>query len=688
MRLSLDWLSDYIDVGAPDALAESLTMSGIEVEAAETTPDGDTVFEVEVTPNRPDCLSHWGVARDLAALTGKDAEFPKIELQKADGATSAPSNLVEIENGELCPRYTARIIRNVKVADSPEWLRKRLEAVGLRPINNVVDITNYVLMELGHPLHAFDLDLLAEQRIVVRNAAPGETLATLDDVERKLTPDNLVICDAEKPVALAGVMGGRDTAVSENTANILLESAVFAPSNIRATSRDLKISTDSSFRFERGADFEMAPTASDRAAALILELAGGELASELVDEAIAPPKQSAVKCRLDRIRKLLGAEIADERIIGIFQALFLSPEKLEDSVVTVTSPSYRLDLKNEADLAEEVARIHGLDSIPAAPLKAVSGGAVEDDARINFEKATGELRALGLDECTTYSLVSLERALLDAKYGEKDVIILENPLSLDLAALRASLLPQMLETVERNISRGNRDLRLFEAGRVFNACETREERLECVLAMTGRKHPERFSGEKSELLDYFDLKGVLESWFEHRHLTVDFAPIAKDNPASANYAEGMAAEISLDGNIIGDCGIAADRLTKGMRIQTPLLLATIELDAVLSQPEPERRFTPVPQYPSTTRDVAFLADASLSHAEIMEVILSANIENLESAEIFDLFEDPKTFGADKKSLAYSLVFRNPNRTLNDEEVNTAHERLRQLLADKLGVTLR
>jgi len=687
LKVSLEWLGEYIDAGAPKALARSLTMSGIEVEAVEKTGDGDTVFEVEITPNRPDCLSHWGVARDLSALTRTETRFPRIEPPStADSAVSA--DIVDVEDADLCPRYTARIIRGVKVAESPEWMKRRLEAVGLRPINNIVDVTNYVLMELGHPLHAFDLNLLEERRIVVRNARSGEKIVTLDEVERKLTENDLVICDAVKPVALAGVMGGAETAVSNTTVDILLESAVFAPSNIRSTSRNHKISTDSSFRFERGSDFEMAPVASDRAAALILELAGGELASELIDVSAPPPERRKVRCRFDKIRSLLGTDIANGEIAGIFEALGLSVEPVSDAEAEVSVPSFRLDLEREADLAEEVARIHGLDAISAAPVAAVSGGPIEADARIEVETATAELLALGLDETMNYSLLPEEKALSDAKYKKEDLKILGNPLSLDLAVLRPSLLPQLVETVERNAARGNRDMRIFEIGRVFTAHPEKEERLECAIAITGRRHPERFSKEKNETLDYFDLKGVIEEWMDKRHLKAEFSLMGKNDPATANYAPGTAAAIHADGKRIGDCGEIAERMAKGLRLQTKVFAASIDLDALLALPKPEKRFEPIPQYPSTARDVAFVADASLKHAEIIAAIESFNLPNLESVEIFDLFEDPKTFGPGKKSLAYSLVFRNPERTLTDEEVNSAYEELRKRLPETLNITLR
>ncbi|MCK5844163.1 MAG: phenylalanine--tRNA ligase subunit beta, partial [Victivallales bacterium] len=649
--------------------------------------DSDTIYELEITPNRPDWLSHWGVARDLSAITGASLRFPDVSLPQPPSNAGTDDVSVDISEPELCPRYTARVIRGAKIADSPVWLKKRLESIGLRPINNVVDITNFVLMELGNPLHAFDLDLLEGNSIVVRRADAGEKMVTLDGSELSLTPDNLVICDKSKPVALAGVMGGEHSGVTGETTNILLESAVFKPSNIRATSRKLKITSDSSYRFERGVDFKMAVKASDRAAKLILELAGGEITSELIDvkadrEAFAP-----VTCRFDKIRSLLGAEISNEEMISIFKGLGLAVESVDDTSCIVVPPSYRLDIYREADLAEEVARIYGLDNIPATPLKAVSGGVRKDDSHYCKETLRNQLISIGLNECANYSLVSIEKARMDARFADDAVKRIENPISLELACLRPSLLPQMLETVERNIARGNRDLTLFEFGNVFCADEAlfTEERLECVMAVTGRANPERFSAESEALFDFYDLKGFIEVLFEIRKNKCEFRAMT---PACANFAAGTAAEIIVDGKTVGECGEAAERLVKGMRLTAPLFIVVLQADTLISARKRKIRFTSIPQFPSTSRDVAFIAADSLKHSDVMRAIAKAKLKNLEKVQLFDVFRDEKVLGDGRKSMAYSLTFRAPDRTLTDKEVNAAHEKLRERLAETLKVELR
>ena len=652
------------------------------------TLDSDTVYELEVTPNRPDWLSHWGVARDLIPLINQKTTFPTIP-QLTPSSIKETEKLITIEDQKLCPRYTARLITGVKVEESPEWLKQRLISIGLRPINNIVDITNFVLMELGHPLHAFDLNLLKENRIVVRCAKENEKIQTLDDTEVKLNSNNLVICDAEKPVALAGIMGGKDSGVTEETTDILLESAIFNTSNIRATSRQTKISSDSSFRFERGVDWEMCETASNRATALILEIAGGTLRTELIDIKTTQPEMPKVSCRFNKIRSLLGADISNDRIVEIFKGLAFEVSDINETSCMVTPPTYRLDIYREADLTEEVARIFGLDNIPIASSSAKSGGSINKDAYYKLQTLGDELISLGLNECMNYSLIQTDKALNDARFSEDDLIALKNPLSLELANLRPSLLAQMLETIERNIARKNTSLSLFETGRVFcgNSKLYPEERLECCIALTGLSHPERFSEEKKVNYDFFDLKGIIEALFEIKKINVQFKALTDGNMLK-NFKNGVAAEIIMDGKSIGALGEVESSLTKGMRLNAPLFIALFDIDPMLNRKMPKIRFKAIPSYPSTSRDIAFVADKSLEHGTILKTISSAKVKNLESVELFDIFEDEKVFGPNKKSMAYSLTYRNITKTLTDKEVNSAHDKLRSYMAKKLNIELR
>jgi len=648
---------------------------------------GDTVFEVEITPNRPDWLSHWGIARDVACLLNAKSMKPNVELP-APLKLEDTDNLVTIEDKELCPRYTARIIRNAKIAESPEWLQERLLSIGLRPINNVVDITNFVLHELGHPLHTFDLDLLAENRVIVRRANDGEKMTALDENEIELKNHHLVIADAEKPVALAGVMGGLNSGINENTTNILLESAAFFSSNIRATSRELGISSDSSYRFERGCDWGMVEHASSRATQLILELTGGELVSGFVDVQGKVPEMEAIICRFERIRKLVGIDITNEKIINIFEKLGLSVSSINSEQCTVVPPLYRLDLSREADLSEEVARIYGLDKIPIIPVRSKIVAPINKDAYMPYEILRDQIIGLGLYECMHYSMVSDKSALSDSRFTLDDLVKMNNPLSLELACMRPSLLGEMIETVERNVSRKNLNLKLFELGNVFcaNPKIFPEERKELCIMLSGQKRPELFSDALKTQYDFYDMKGLIESLME----VCEISKYSFEKNSDERFAPGQSVALLLDAKVAGHFGLLNSKFTKGLRTEYPVFAAQIEVSAILKAQAKDSSlyFTPVPQYPATTRDVAFVADKSLEHQEVIKFIESAKLKNFESVKLFDIFTDDKAIGAGKKSMAYTLTFRNSERTLTDKEVNNAFDKLRRRMESQLNIELR
>ncbi|MDD5726945.1 MAG: phenylalanine--tRNA ligase subunit beta [Victivallales bacterium] len=645
---------------------------------------GDTVIEVEVTPNRPDWLSHWGIARDVSCLLDAPAKMPEISLPEPAGQAAA--KLVTVEAEDLCPRYTARIIRNVKIQDSPDWLKERLLSIGLRPINNVVDITNFVLHELGQPLHAFDLARLAGKRIVVRRAKNGERMTLLDNTELKLTPHHLVICDAEKPSCLGGVMGGLDSGVTAETTDILLEAAYFKPSNIRATARELGLSSDSSYRFERGIDWDMVPIASDRAAALILELAGGDLGSELVDVRGEPPRTAQIRCRFEKIRKLIGIEIPNTEIIAIFRKLQLQVDHAGNEQCTVTPPRFRLDLEREADLAEEVARICGLDAVPVKPVTGKAAAPFAADAYREEEKLRAQLISLGLYECMHYSMVNEQKALKDTRFTPDSLLRISNPLSQELACMRPSLFGEMLATVERNAARRNLNLRLFELGNVFCADPRLfpEERREICIVLSGRKLPERFSAELEELYDFYDLKGLLEALLEMRSVENYGFEKAEDG----RFAPGHCAALLIDGEIAGQFGLLASEHTQGFRTEFPVYLAILDAGLLLRRQIASRFYRPLSVYPAITRDVAFVADQALEHQTVIRFIENARLKNFETVKLFDIFTDDQAIGAGRKSMAYTLTFRNPEQTLTDEEVNRACEKLRRRMEAQLGVELR
>ena len=649
----------------------------------ETLFPGDTRIEVEVTPNRPDWLSMWGVARDVSCLLDTPAKLPEITVPECD--IPAPG-LVTVEAPDLCRRYIGRVIRNVKVGPSPKWLVERLESIGLRSINNVVDVTNFVLMELGQPLHAFDLDKLEGKRVVARRAKPGEQITTLDGKTLTLQERHLVIADAVKPMALAGVMGGEYSGVTEATTDVLLESAVFFPSNIRATSRELGISSDSSYRYERGVDYDMASLASDRAVQLILATAGGELASEKVDVNSGRPAEKVIPCRFDRIRSLIGAEVSNERIADIFRKLHLKVDDVTSGGCTVTAPLFRLDLEREADLAEEVARINGLDRIPEIPVAAKMCGSIREDAYQALQTLRDRVIDLGFYECMHYSMVNVNSALADRRFRREDLIELKNPLSLELAVLRSGLLGEMLGTIERNISRRNLNLRLFEVGKVFcgNAELFPEERFELCMALSGLRQPERYSAELKEEYDFYDLKGALEPLFELANVK-RYKFVAADD---ARFRPGRAAEVWIEGKKAGHFGELAADLTRGWRTSYPVFAAQLDVEVIVNADHGRSYYVPFSLFPATSRDVAFVADEKLEHGAILEFIRRSKPADLESVRLFDIFVDDKLKAEHKKSMAYQLTFRNAERTLTDAEVNSRFEKLREKLAKELKVELR
>ncbi len=578
---------------------------------------GDTVFDIEVTPNRPDWLSMIGIAREVSALTGNPLKLPEIAITES-GANDVT---VKVETPELCPRYTARLIRGVKIGPPPAWMKSLLDKVGMRSINNVVDVTNYVLLESGHPLHAFDYNLIRGRQVIVRRAVNGERYEAIDGSQHELSAEMLVIADTERAVALAGIMGGKNSEISDATTDVLLEAAHFHPPNIRKTSKKLGLVSDSSYRFERGTDIEGLVWASNRAAALIQQLAGGQVATGIVDVLAKPIERRRVTCRYAQVNRLLGIEVPPATVKKIFVGLGLNVVS-DGEAVTVEVPSFRVDLEREADLIEEVCRIHGVEKVPAKMLPAVAQVS-EFDAQWDYRARVRQvLTALGFHEALNQTMVA------------EAPLRLQNPLTSDMGALRASLLPGLLQNLRTNVSRHQFDLKLFEIGRVFAVDGT--EKLHLGLAMTGR----RTTGDwqRTEKVDYLDLKGVLEEL-------------------------GLTAEIQT---------IPAVQARK-MDLRDEVVLAELELPA--AQPV-EKHYRELPKFPAIQRDMALIVDEAVPHGAIMDAIAAAQNKHLERVELFDIFRgDPVPPG--KKSLAYSLTFRAADRTLTDAEANAAHEQLKR-----------
>lgn len=661
----------------------------------ETTPLGvpltdiiqtDSVIDWEVTPNRPDWLSHVGIAREIAAVADSRLRLPEAEIAVQPGTSIADFASVKVLDSDLCPRYIARVFQNVTVGPSPEWMVRRLEAVGLRSVNNVVDITNYVMLEYGQPLHAFDLNTLAGQQIIVRRAQDGEEITVLDGTKLKLTTENLLIADRDRGVALAGIMGGENTMITDATTTVLLEAAAFDRSNVRVSSRDLGVSTDSSYLFERGVSPEITALASARAAALLCQLCGATQVEGVIDCYGKPWKHEEITCTVSRCNDCLGITLTSAEIADCLRRRGMTILAQDDKTVRVKTPGWRFDLHAEHDLFEEVAQMCGLDRIPEAPAIAKLGGRMADDKFLPQEKVRAEFQSLGLDEIINYSMWSLPQCLLGTTLREEDILRVSNPISLDTAYLRPTLLPGLLQVVNHNISRNQHDLGIFETGRVFirQADGVGAERLQAAIAVTGKRHPERFGAELEEAIDFFDLKGILESWLERRRLA---APAWQPLTAPA-FKPGAAAVWEYQGKPVIMFGEVAPELVKGFRLRAPLFIALIELEDIIAMTSPPLKYETLPQFPSTTRDISFVAPAELTHQKVLDVITGLNLPFLEKISLFDVFSDEKILGKNRCSRAYSITFRNAEKTITDDEANALQEKIRAAIGAIAGVELR
>jgi phenylalanyl-tRNA synthetase beta chain len=646
----------------------------------------ETVLDLEITPNRPDCLCILGIARELAALRGAALKPPAVELVET-GDPVEQLAAVEIRDPAGCPRYSARVLRNVKLGPSPAWMQRRLELAGVRPINNVVDITNYVMLETGHPLHAFDRALLEGGRIIVRRADAGEVMHTLDGVERRLEPDMLVIADARRPVAVAGVMGGAGSEIRDDTTDVLLESACFHPALIRSTARRLGLATESSYRFERGVNVDGVEWAGRRAAALMAAFAGAEVAPGVIDIYPSPPPRRRIHCRYPRLRALIGVEVPATDIVRRFQALELAVIASDDEGCTVEIPPIRGDLTREVDLIEEIARLHGLDHIPAPAPRAELVLGANDQAAQDTDALRDRLVGLGLHEILNYS--TLSAAQLDPFDPDNTArhVALANPISQDHAVLRTSLLPHMVESLGRNHARQIPQAAFFEIGRTYHRDEPTGHR-EVERLAVGLLGPAGHTGLQSRRpvtpeTMFFWIKGVWEA-LAHAQGLRDAVARPEDHPA---LAPGLAVSLWHHDACIGRLGILQPNIAATWRIAQPLGLCEVALHALLPSGSRTVQLTPVPPYPAIARDVALVVDATISHQQILAVAQNAAPKELESIQLFDIFQGEQ-IGEGKRSLAYSFSYRSADRTLTDEEANRFHDAVKGALRRELGAGIR
>ncbi|MCG9130695.1 phenylalanine--tRNA ligase subunit beta [Candidatus Poribacteria bacterium] len=644
----------------------------------------DVIFELEITPNRPDCLSMIGVAREIRAETGNALKLPRVDFNEAETDIQEMTS-VAIEAPNLCPRYAARVIQGVKIEASPEWLQQRLESVGIGVINNIVDITNFVLMEYGQPLHAFDYHKLTENRIVVRRAAVGENLTTLDEIERELTPDMLVIADAEKPVALAGIMGGYDSEITDTTCDVLLESAYFNPSSVRATAKALGISTEASYRFERGADPGIALAALDRAAQLIAELAGGTICKGIVDVYPGQQPLTRIQLRPERVNFILGTALEATEMTQILSRLGFDVKANSAENYEVIVPTFRSDITREIDLIEEIARVHGYDNIPTTLPKGDIPVPAPNPSTEVRKRVKQFLLAAGMMEAVNYSFCDpncFDKIRFTADSPLRETLKLQNPLSPEMSVLRTTLLPHLLENAQHNRNHQIDTIAFFEIGNVFirNGEQKEPERVAGILAgQIGEgvySNPYRFP-------DFYDIKGFVEGILEVCGI-VDYTLQKTDTPT---FHPGRSAEILLRNKQIGTFGEAHPEVLENYDLPYKAYLFEFDMEVLTDAAIFAKRFEPIPIYPTIERDLAIVVDKDVLSDMPTELIYATGGELVKSVRLFDVYEGEQV-PEEKKSLAYAITYHSATETLTDKAVNTLHDKVVKHLNQKLGAELR
>ena len=697
MKIQLDWLKEYIDIDlSAEELGHLLTMAGLEIESRETvklSDGGDTqVLELNVTPNRGYCLSYFGVAREVAALIGKpfmSLDY-EAELENVWGVDSVDEELkVDNHEHELCLRYSGMVIENIKPGPSPKWLVDRLTAIGLRSVNNVVDITNFVLMEFGQPLHAFDKDSLEGSSIIVRRSKKGEAFTSIDGSDLKLDQDALVIADANKVVALAGIMGGANSQVTESTKHIILESANFNSVVVRKGSKKYGLRSDSSIRFERGVDIQSVTSAQARAALLIRQLAGGNIRKGRIDVYPTPQPMREVSLRVSRLNKVLGCALSADRIGEYLSRLSLNVSSLKgNETFKVKIPSFRPFLTREVDLIEEVARLNGFDEIVVtSPLAAISPVRfTPEQSAVRSVKSL--LSGIGFSEIITYSFIdSVDAKKFQSAFStsiETELIPLNNPISKDLGVMRPSLLPGLVKSAIRNFSKGQKDVRIFEFGNVFLSGKAgeREERL-IFSALVAGGHENNLWEQTGKYHDYFDLKGTLYSVFRYMKLKLTEHPEIE----RSFMLKGKSVVLKVNDQDCGYLGELSPGIVRQYELPKHCIVFELNFDGLINALPKQVRFSPLPKFPEVYRDISVLIDKRVASDEVINRINQAGGSLLRRIELYDHFEGNK-IQEGKKSLTYALIFQSNDRTLSDEEINPIFEKIVKTLSTQLGAMLR
>ena len=670
MLISYKWLKELTGTSlTPFELRERLTMVGLAIDAVEEV-NGDSVLDVEVPSNRPDCLSHLGIAREVAVIENSNVESPTSKVFKTAGKTGEFAAL-EIDDEELCPRYAARVVRGVTIAPSPDWLVQRLSEIGQRPINNVADITNYVLHEMGQPLHAFDLAKLSGHKIVVRRARSGEKLKTLDSVDRTLDQEMLVIADAKLPVALAGIMGGLDSEISEATTDVLIESAYFNPDSVRRTARKLGMDTEASRRFERGADCENVLNAQTRCVELICDVAGGVATEDALDFYPKPLEPRIVTLRPQRVEALTSLNVQEVEMKRILHALGFAEQ---NSAYVV--PTWRADVSLEEDLVEEIARHTGYHKI-ASELPPANLSGEYQPAERQRRTMRRVLTGLGFDEAINFSFIELandsEFDFIPAFAGDQKFVTLNNPIIEEASRMRPTLLPGLLQSVRNNLNHGTRDVSLFEIGRIFadlGDAELPAEREALGLIATGLVQ-EQGRAQGSNELGFYEFKGALESAVDAMNL----GPLRFSAAKFQHLREGQSAVLSLgDGTRIGSIGRLSEAIASNYKFRQPVYVAELDLTALLESQPRTIQYKPLPRFPSVVRDITLLVSRDVTFSQLREAIESRPIDDYAGVKLVGTYEG-KNIPEGQRSITLRIDFRSDERTLRDEEVEQRNREL-------------
>lgn len=648
----------------------------------------DWVFDIGLTPNRPDCASVVGVARELAAITGKKLMLPEIKIQESGQPIEALTS-VTIDDPAACPRYAADIINDIVLGPSPFQMRYRLYLAGIRSINNVVDVTNYVMLETGQPLHAFDYDRLRENRIVVRRAQDGETFSTLDGETHTLSNETLMICDGERPVAVAGIMGGLNSEIFAGTRHILVESAFFDPVTIRRGSKKLGISTEASYRFERGADIEGVTMALNRAISLISRLGGGKIAKGSIDNYPKPYTPPVIDLRVDKTNRILGTSVSKDAICGYLKSLDMEVREINENELRVKPPSFRVDIAREVDLMEEVARMSGFDNIPVT-YPSIRPSEKEETPEIAFFDQTRSIMVnCGFREVITYSFISPDSADMlgaEAKSPLRSFVELLNPLTADQSVMRTSLIPGLLNIAKTNIQNQKKDLRLFELGKIFLRKEKNQlphEKFFLTAVMTGLSHQRTWYRDE-RYVDYYDVKGAAEALLEG----IGIQGLVFQKKASAlGYDHVISSDIFYSDYLIGHLGRVSEDVMKNYDLKEDAYLFELDLETVSEKLPSARKFQPFVKFPAVYRDISIIVPRRLESTRIMEIIEQGGMGLIESIQIFDLYEGEK-MDSSQKALAFKICYRSKHGTLDGVEINRVHESIIKKIRKETGGNLR